>query len=174
MKKGIVIAFPGIRYTCRQQLMQDCLAFYTARGYETLCLDFAGVPFDGTADMGRAAELALPSILGRLSGVRFADYTDVAFLAKSLGTLCAVRTAKVLGLRPRFFLLTPLEETLQELPQDAVEHGLPQEERLKNLLDKVRNPYCYLDNGIIVKLNFAPRGSSTLSERVGRCFQSAG
>ncbi len=54
-----------------------------------------------------------------------------------------------------------------------MEHGLPQEERLKNLLDKVRNPYCYLDNGIIVKLNFAPRGSSTLSERIGRCFQSA-
>ena len=62
---------------------------------------------------------------------------------------------------------------LQELPQDAVEYGLPQEERLKNLLDKVRNPYCYLDNGIIVKLNFVPRGSSTLSERIGRCFQSA-
>ena len=29
---------------------------------------------------------------------------------------------------------------LQELPQDAVEHGLQQEKRLKNLLDKVRNP----------------------------------
>ena len=43
----------------------------------------------------------------------------MAFLAKSLGTLCAVRTAKALGLRPRFFLLTPLEETLQELPQGA-------------------------------------------------------
>ena len=65
------------------------------------------------------------------------------------------------------------QHELQELPQDAVEHRLPQEERLKNLLDKVRNPYCYLDNGIIVKLNFAPRGSSTLSERIGRCFQSA-
>ena len=62
---------------------------------------------------------------------------------------------------------------LEKLPQDAVEHGLPQEERLKNLLDKVRNPYCYLDNGIIVKLNFASRGSSTLSERIGRGFQSA-
>ena len=61
---------------------------------------------------------------------------------------------------------------LQELPQDAVEYGLPQEERLKNLLDKVGNPYCYLDNGIIVKLNFAPRGCSTLSERIGRCFQA--
>lgn len=65
------------------------------------------------------------------------------------------------------------QSELQELQQDAVEHGLPQEERLKNLLDKVRNPYCYLDNGIIVKLNFAPRGNSTLSERIGRCFQSA-
>ena len=65
------------------------------------------------------------------------------------------------------------QHELQELPQDAVEHRLPQEERLKNLLDKVGNPYCYLDNGIIVKLNFAPRGSSTLSERIGRCFQSA-
>lgn len=62
------------------------------------------------------------------------------------------------------------QSELQELQQDAVEHGLPQEERLKNLLDKVGNPYCYLDNGIIVKLNFAPRGSSTLSERIGRCF----
>ena len=30
-----------------------------------------------------------------------------------------MRTAKALGLRPRFFLLTPLEETLLELPQDA-------------------------------------------------------
>ena len=66
------------------------------------------------------------------------------------------------------------QSELEELPQDAVEYGLPQEERLKNLLDKVGNPYCYLDNGIIVKLNFAPRGRGTLSERIGRCFQSAG
>ena len=61
---------------------------------------------------------------------------------------------------------------IRTIEQSELEE-LPQEERLKNLLDKVRNPYCYLDNGIIVKLNFAPRGSSTLSERVGRCFQSA-
>lgn len=53
------------------------------------------------------------------------------------------------------------QHELQELPQDAVEHGLPQEERLKNLLDKVGNPYCYLDNGIIVKLNFAPEEQHT-------------
>ena len=65
------------------------------------------------------------------------------------------------------------QSELQELQQDAVEHGLPRATRLQRLLEKVGNPYCYLDNGIIVKLNFAPRGSSTLSERIGRCFQSA-
>lgn len=65
------------------------------------------------------------------------------------------------------------QHELQELPQDAVEYGLPQETRLQRLLEKVGNPYCYLDNGIIVKLNFAPRGSSTLPERIGRCFLSA-
>ena len=65
------------------------------------------------------------------------------------------------------------QSELEELPRDAVEYGLPQEERLKNLLDKVGNSYCYLDNGIIVKLNFAPRGSSTLSECISRCFKSA-
>ena len=59
------------------------------------------------------------------------------------------------------------QSELEKLPQDAVEHGLPQEERLKNLLDKVRNPYCYLDNGIIVKLNFAPRAVHCLSALVG-------
>ena len=67
------------------------------------------------------------------------------------------------------------QSELQELPQDAVEHGLQQEERLEKICwIRSENPYCYLDNGIVVKLNFAPRGSSTLSERIGRCFQSAG
>ena len=30
-----------------------------------------------------------------------------------------MRTAKALAIQPRFFLLTPLEETLQELPPDG-------------------------------------------------------
>ena len=123
MKTGLVVAFPGIRYTCRQALIQDCLSFYSKRGYETLCLDFAGVAFDGTTDMGRAAELALPSILRQISGVCFQDYADVVFLSKSLGTLCAVRTAAALQLQPRHFLLTPLPETLQELPKQAEVFG---------------------------------------------------
>ena len=68
------------------------------------------------------------------------------------------------------------QSELQELQQDAVEHGLPQEERLKNLLDKVRNPYCYLDNGIIVKLNAIKHwtkdndsGKLFVGKKIGMC-----
>ena len=100
--------------------------------------------------------------------VKTADGAEADGVAVDVNSLVSMN---MWGLTPEF--LDVLEHELQELPQDAVEHGLPQEERLKNLLDKVRNPYCYLDNGIIVKLNFAPRGSSTLPERIGRCFQSA-
>ena len=61
----------------------------------------------------------------------------------------------------------------QQLNREYQKNKNKDEIKSHHLLDKVRNPYCYLDNGIIVKLNFAPRGSSTLSERIGRCFQSA-
>lgn len=123
MKTGLVVAFPGIRYTCHQALIRDCLSFYSARGYETFCLDFAGVAFDDTTDMSRAAELVLPTILRQLSGVCFQDYADVVFLSKSLGTLCAVRTAAAMQLQPRHFLLTPLPKTLQEMPKQAEVFG---------------------------------------------------
>ena len=142
MKKGIVVAFPGIRYTCKQALMQDCLSYYNKLGYETLCLDFGGVAFDGSTDMSHAADLALPAILRRLSSVSFTDYTDVVFLAKSLGTLCAVRTAKALRLQPRCFLLTPLPETLQELPENARMFGAVIGTKDAHLDYKLLEEYC--------------------------------
>ena len=32
------------------------------------------------------------------------------------------------------------------------------EERLKSHIRQIRNPYCYLDGGIVVKLAFQPKG----------------
>lgn len=63
---------------------------------------------------------------------------------------------------------------LWELSQDAVDQDTPKETRLQVLLEKTKNPYCYIDNGMIVKLNFAPRGSGTLLDRIGSIFGSVG
>lgn len=63
---------------------------------------------------------------------------------------------------------------LRELPQDSVDLSLPQVARLQRLMEKLENPYCYLDNGMIVKLNFAPKGSRTLADCLGRSFGYAG
>ena len=127
----------------------------------------------------------IPPIKRNENGVREFDEEDLKWIAfsrqmrnaglsiESLIEYLALFRSGEETVPARMDLLVEQQHELQELPQDAVEHRLPQEERLKNLLDKVGNPYCYLDSGIIVKLNFAPRGGSTLSERVGRCFQSA-
>ena len=36
------------------------------------------------------------------------------------------------------------------------------EERLKSHIRQIRNPYCYLDGGIVVKLAFQPKGPTCL------------
>ena len=45
------------------------------------------------------------------------------------------------------------------------------EERLKSHIQQIRNPYCYLDRGIIVKLSFQPKGP-TIEERVNGVYLS--
>ena len=37
----LAVFFPGRGYTCRQPLMQKCIAHYAALGYVTRCLDFS-------------------------------------------------------------------------------------------------------------------------------------
>lgn len=45
------------------------------------------------------------------------------------------------------------------------------EERLKSHIRQIRNPYCYLDRGIVVKLAFQPKGP-TIEERVNSVYLS--
>lgn len=45
------------------------------------------------------------------------------------------------------------------------------EERLKSHIRQIRNPYCYLDGGIVVKLAFQPKGP-TIEERVNSVYLS--
>lgn len=33
--------------------------------------------------------------------------------------------------------------------------SLPQEQRIKDYIRQVKNPYCYLDNGVVVHISFA-------------------
>ena len=43
-------------------------------------------------------------------------------------------------------------------------------ERLEDYIRQIKNPYCYLSNGVIVKISFA--GRDTLEECLSRCIMS--
>lgn len=112
--RGLAVFFPGRGYTCREPLMQKCIAHYAAQGYETRCLDFSMLPLQTVSTLEQAAALARPQAEAQLAGVDWQAYSDVAFVSKSLGTACAAWMEPRLprGVRPNQLYLTPLPQTL--------------------------------------------------------------
>ena len=47
---------------------------------------------------------------------------------------------------------------------------LPLEERIADYIHQVKNPYCHISNGMIVKISFA--GKDTLEECLSRCISA--
>jgi hypothetical protein len=74
-----------------------------------------------------------------------------------------------------------LLDTLQEIdirtvdPKDLVDikdvtirEELPLPERVRDYIQQIKNPYCYLSHGTVVKIRFA--GSRTLEECINSCI----
>ena len=38
--------------------------------------------------------------------------------------------------------------------------NLPKEQRIKNYIEQIGNPYCYLDGDVVVSLSFAQSGAN--------------
>ena len=49
---------------------------------------------------------------------------------------------------------------LRDINQVSVDGSLPREERLLDFVQKIGNHFCFICDGIIVKLYFADRGES--------------
>ena len=113
MKRGLVIAFPGTGYTCKEPLFSACIDAYRARGYDAVALDFSGIPFRQIATIEEALARAQAAVWEQLANTCFSSYTDIVFLSKSLGTSLAGWYAERRSLSPRQFYLTP---TAQALP----------------------------------------------------------
>lgn len=60
------------------------------------------------------------------------------------------------------------KETLVDIEKVHIRTELSKEERLKDYIQKIKNPYCYVANGVIVKLSFGGKG--TLEQCLSRCI----
>ena len=46
------------------------------------------------------------------------------------------------------------KDTLVDIKRVKIKTSLPENERILDYIKQIKNPYCYLDKGIIVKLSF--------------------
>lgn len=60
------------------------------------------------------------------------------------------------------------KNTLVDVADVHIRTDLPKEERMIDYIRQIKNPYCYLSNGIVVKISFA--GKDTLEQCLSRCI----
>lgn len=56
-------------------------------------------------------------------------------------------------------------DTLVERSTVKLDPGLSREERILSFIEQIKNPYCYLDDGVVVKISFT-NTDVTLEERL--------
>lgn len=44
---------------------------------------------------------------------------------------------------------------LKDIRDVVIDTSLPCQERIKSYIDQIGNPYCYVDNGVVVALGYA-------------------
>ncbi|NCB93780.1 MAG: hypothetical protein EOM40_14665 [Clostridia bacterium] len=55
---------------------------------------------------------------------------------------------------------------LVDIKDVTVDQSLPERERLADYIRQIKNPYCYISNGVVVKVTFS--GKTTLEECLAR------
>ena len=60
------------------------------------------------------------------------------------------------------------KESLVPIENVQIHAELPDKERLEDYIRQIKNPYCYLSKGGVVKISFA--GKDTLEDCLGRCI----
>ena len=130
----LAVIFPGIGYTADKPLLYFGRRIAVEYGYEIRIMDYKGFPPKVKGDRNRMEEsffIALRQAEEMLAGVDFAEYDDVVFIGKSIGTIVAAKIAAdaaagtsseaAAGTAPespakariRQVLYTPLEDTFR-------------------------------------------------------------
>ena len=92
----LAVIFPGIGYTADKPLLYFSRRIAVDNGYETRIMDYKGFPPKVKGDRNRMEEsffIALRQAEEMLAGVDFAEYDDVVFIGKSIGTIVAAKIA---------------------------------------------------------------------------------
>lgn len=65
-------------------------------------------------------------------------------------------------------ILTVDPKDLVDIKDVTIREELPLPERVRDYIQQIKNPYCYLSHGTVVKIRFT--GSRTLEECINSCI----
>ena len=112
----LAVIFPGIGYTADKPLLYYSRRIAAGHGFDIKVMAYTGFPpkIRGDSDrMKKSFEIALEQSLEMLRDTDLAEYDDILFIGKSIGTIAAAKIASESPAidRIRLVLYTPLEET---------------------------------------------------------------
>lgn len=120
----LVVCFPGIGYHCDKPLLYYSRKLSAAAGYDHTILTEYTCQKDGLRGNPAALRDAFDTLYAQaeaqLAAVDWAEYDDVLFLSKSIGTAIAAAYAQRRGIACRHVLYTPLALTFEFAPQHAL------------------------------------------------------
>ncbi|MGO5230279.1 hypothetical protein ACTQ1U_04355 [Thermoguttaceae bacterium LCP21S3_D4] len=124
----LAIFFPGIGYHCDKPLLYYSRKLAGETGYETiLTLDYSlsGSNITGNIrgdkeKMQQAFSYLYEQAAKQLSSVNWSEYDEILFVSKSIGTIIASAYAQNEHISCRQILYTPLCETYDFHPQNAI------------------------------------------------------
>lgn len=127
----LAVLFPGIGYTCDKPLLYYAGKLAQGLGYELKRVEYGNFPAGIKGDqekMKAAFESALTQTEEILKDMDFAQYEDILFISKSVGTVVAACYRQKYHIACRSISFTPLEETFMFIeahdivPTDTMPH----------------------------------------------------
>lgn len=119
----LAVVFPGIGYHTDKPLLYYGKKLAVRRGYEVREVPYGNFP-DGVKGspekMKQAFLCALQQAEEILDNVNFAEYEEILFVSKSVGTAVASAYGKKHGLSTRNLYFTPVEESFPLMEQPGV------------------------------------------------------
>ena len=121
----IAVYFPGIGYHCDKPLLYYSRAIAKKHGYEnSRNVNYTyktGNIRGNDAKMKEAYETLFLQAEAELADIVWAEYDEILFISKSIGTIIATSYAKKYGLESvRHILYTPLAQTFLSAPNNAI------------------------------------------------------
>ncbi len=112
--KKLAVIFPGMGYHKDKPLLYYSSKLVQGKGYDIIDIEYRDLPEKVRGDaakMKAAADMAYAQAEEQLEGVPFAEYEDILFIGKSIGTVIAAKYAAAHDLNARQIWYTPVEAT---------------------------------------------------------------